>query len=211
MKPKPKCFLFNSLSSDRSKVTVKNTFWSQHAQFLSNSYETNAKMFTFQFPILWEVRRPWSRSRKSQKYILVITHSAFIRFIWNQCENVHFSIQRSRSQKGQKHILVTTCSFFVRLIWNQRQNVHFLIPYNLIGRRSRSQKGQKHILAITSSVFVRFKWNQRQKVHFSFPYPLIWWQMWHSQRYALYQVLVLVVDVFSQHFLLARAISWIGP
>ena len=31
---------------------VKKVFLSQRAQFLSDSYETNAKMFTFQFPIL---------------------------------------------------------------------------------------------------------------------------------------------------------------
>ena len=31
---------------------VKNLFLSKHAQFSSDSYETNTKMFTFQFPIL---------------------------------------------------------------------------------------------------------------------------------------------------------------
>ena len=32
---------------------VKSVFLSYCAQFSSDSYETNAKMFTFQFPILW--------------------------------------------------------------------------------------------------------------------------------------------------------------
>ena len=35
----------------RGQEKVKNLL-SQSAQFLSDSYETNAKMFTFQFPIL---------------------------------------------------------------------------------------------------------------------------------------------------------------
>ena len=32
---------------------VKGVFLSQRTQFSSDSYETNAKMFTFQIPILW--------------------------------------------------------------------------------------------------------------------------------------------------------------
>ena len=113
--------------------------------------------------------------------IFVIMRSVFVRFIWNQRQNVHFSIpyalicqrSRSRSWKGQKHILVIARSVFFRFIWNECQKVHFSIPYPLIGQRSRSQKGQKHILVITRSVLVRFIWNQCQNVHFSILYPLI--------------------------------------
>ena len=48
MKPTPKCSLFNSLSSDRSKVKVKVRKRSKHILVIKLC-ETNAKMFTFQF------------------------------------------------------------------------------------------------------------------------------------------------------------------
>ena len=37
-------------------------------------------------------QRSRSRSQKGQTRIFVITRSVFVRFIWNQCQNVHFSI-----------------------------------------------------------------------------------------------------------------------
>ena len=37
-------------------------------------------------------KRSKSRSRKGQKCIFVITYSVFVRFIWIQLQNVHFSI-----------------------------------------------------------------------------------------------------------------------
>ena len=37
---------------NRGHEKVRNLFLSQRVQFSSDSYETNAKMFTFQFPIL---------------------------------------------------------------------------------------------------------------------------------------------------------------
>ena len=53
MKSVLKCSLFNSLFSDRSKVKdQKHILVITHFPFSSNSYETNAKRFTFQFPIL---------------------------------------------------------------------------------------------------------------------------------------------------------------
>ena len=114
---------------------------------MSNSYETNAKRFTFKIPYPLIGQRSKSKSWKGQKHILVMTHSVFARFIWNQRQNVHFSIpypligqrSRSRSQKGQKHILVITRPVFVWFIWNQRQKFHFSIPYPLIGQTSRSK------------------------------------------------------------------------
>ena len=40
-------------SKPRSRKGLKTYFCHNTAQFSSDSYETNAKMFTFQFPILW--------------------------------------------------------------------------------------------------------------------------------------------------------------
>ena len=143
MKPTSKCSLFNSLSFDRSKVKVR---------IRSKAYFGH-NMFSLR-PIHM---KPTPKCSLFNYYPLIGQRS------------------RSRSEKGQKHILVITHSVFVRFIWNQRQNAHFSIPYHLIGQRSRSRllKGQKHILVITRS-FSSDSYETNAKM-FTFQFPILWY------------------------------------
>ena len=125
MKPMPKGSLFNSLSSDRSKVKVKVTKRSK-TYFGHNT-----------LGFVWFIWNQCLKVHFSIPYPLIGQRS------------------RSRSQKGQKHILVMTRSIFVRYIWNQRQKVCFSIPYPLIGQRSRSRswKGKKNYFGYNTLSF----------------------------------------------------------
>ena len=68
---------------------VKNYWTTLHEIFRGDLSSSKDQSIRF-----WERsgQRTRSRSRKGQKRIFVITCSVFVRFIWNQCQNVHFSI-----------------------------------------------------------------------------------------------------------------------
>ena len=75
---------------------VKNILWTEHCMKFSwddLSYETKDQVFDFS-DSLWELIRSKVKVKvtKRSKYILVVTSSVFVRFIWNQCQKVHFSI-----------------------------------------------------------------------------------------------------------------------
>ena len=154
---------------------LKNYWTELHEIFRDDMLSSKDQLIRF-----WERSGQRSRSWKGKNLIFVIMRSIFVRFIWNQHQNVHFSIpyplisQRSRSLKGQKHILVITSSVFFRFIWNQLQNIYFSILYPLMGQRSRSRslKGQKHISVITRS-FSSDSYENNAKM-FTFQFPILW-------------------------------------
>ena len=102
MKPTPKGSLFNSLSSDRLNVKVKDIKRSK----TYNGYNTLSfrPIHTKPMPKCslfnsLSSDRSRSKSRKGQKHNLVITQSVFVRFICYQHQNVHFSILSSDRSK----------------------------------------------------------------------------------------------------------------
>ena len=82
---------------------LKNYLTELHEIFRDDLSSSKDRMIKFW---KWSRQRSRSRSQKGQKHILVITHSVFVRFIWNQCQKVHFSTpypligQRSRSRSN---------------------------------------------------------------------------------------------------------------
>ena len=140
-------------------------------------------------------QRSRSRLRKGQKRIFVITLSVFVRFIWNQRQNVHFSIPYPliwwqmccwRRYALYRVVCMYVCyQLFSKTSWTELREIfrddlssskdQLIKFWERSGQRSRSrsQKGQKRIFVITHSVFVRFIWNQRQNVHFWIP--ILWY------------------------------------
>ena len=139
MKPKPKCSLFNSLSSDRSKVKVikrsKTYFGHNTLSFCLIHMKPTPKCSLF---------NSFSFDRSKVKFKVKKRFKTYFGHNTLSFRPIHvkpvpkcslfnsLSPDRSRSLKGQKHILVITRSVFVRFIWNQHQNFHFAIPYPLI-------------------------------------------------------------------------------
>ena len=109
---------------------VKNVFFfSQHAQFSSDLYETNAKMFIFQFPVLWygDKCRAGEDMRSTEWFACML--STFLKNYWTKLHEIFrddwssFKDQstrflgwsgqrssRSRSQKSKK--------LQVQIAWN---------------------------------------------------------------------------------------------
>ena len=68
---------------------LKNYWTELHETFrddLSSSKDQSIRFWE------WSGQKSRSRSRKGQKHIFVIMHPVFVRFVWNQRQNVHFSI-----------------------------------------------------------------------------------------------------------------------
>ena len=71
-------------------TTFLENYWTElHEIFRDDLSSSKDQLIRF-----WERsgQRSRSRSRKGQKRIFVIMRSVFVRFIWNQRQNVHFSI-----------------------------------------------------------------------------------------------------------------------
>ena len=119
-------------------------------------------------------QRSRSRSRKGKKRIFVITHSVFVRFIWNQRLNVHFSIPYPliwwQMWCWQKYVLYwVVCMYvcmsptFLKNYWTELHEIlrddlpsskdQSITFWEWSGQksRSRSQKGQK--------LLDRIEWN----------------------------------------------------
>ena len=86
--------------------------------------------------------RSGSRSRKGKKRIFVITLSIFVRFIWNQRQNVHFSIpypliwwQMWCWRRYAIYWVVCVCMY----VTNFSQKLLDQIAWNLVGYMSSSK------------------------------------------------------------------------
>ena len=112
----------------------------------------------------WSGQRSRPRSWKGQKRIFVLTSSVFVRLIWNQCQNVHFSIPYPliwwKMWRWWRYARYRVDCMYVsmlpnflkkllgRIAWNFRddlplskdQSIRF---WEQSGQRSSSWKGQK--------------------------------------------------------------------
>ena len=79
-------------SQGQGHEKVKNHWTELHEIFSDDLSSSKDQSIRF-----WERSGQRSRSRKGQKHIFVIPSSVFLRFIWNQRQNVHFSIPYPRT------------------------------------------------------------------------------------------------------------------
>ena len=138
----------------RSKI-----YFCHNTQFSSDSYETNAKMFTFQFP--FSDRSKVKVMKRSKTYfgcnmlsfcpihMKPMPKGSLFNSLYSNRSKVKVT-KRSKTYFGHNtlsfrpvHVKPTPKGSLLNSLSSDRS-------------RSRSRKGQKHILVVTRSVFVRF-------------------------------------------------------